>query len=972
MNRPLTDSTVVAARMRVVWLCLALIGLVCGGQGTAGSGGHWAFQPVRRAVPPVVPGVLDPVDCFIAARLRDEGLKLSPPADRVTWLRRVTLDLTGLPATAAAVAAFEADTSEDARERCVEALLASPAYGERWGRWWLDVARYSDTNGQDENKVMANAWRYRDWVVGALNADMPFDRFIQEQVAGDLLPSEGSDEASRMRRWVATGFLVLGPKLLAEQDKPKLVLDIVDEQLDTVGRAVLGLTLGCARCHDHKFDPVPQRDYYAMAGIFRSTRTMENLAFVSKFNERGVGTRAELDAVARHAEGLRMATAGLDGARAAADAALQREWRALLPRVLSGERLTNARWAPFQARVDGLRSGTHEAAAALRRCAGDAQGAEASIVRWESALKSNGAVPGHRGGAMVFQGTNRMERAAPEMAAGWTLAAWIRVESEELKNKVRGETRRWLISREANEWAEGHLALLIDGDKPGAYVNVTGGREKQVSAFGAAGSIKGGTWHHLAAVFDAGRLSVWLDGREVGSAAAGSGGLRMTGPVVVGERADRHVGFRGRMDSVRVFARALDAAALARLVAGESVEGAVVSEDFDPDTAAGWAGLEDRRLAEMLLGPGGLTALPEAKDRRASYGERERETLERAEAVLARLKANDPGPAPMALAAAEDVVTNLPVMVRGNHLTPGKTPVPRGFLSCVTGVATPSPGPETSGRLELARWLTDRSNPLTPRVLVNRVWQAHFGEGLVRTSENFGLRGEAPSHPELLDWLAAEFMRGGWSLKTLHRRLVLSQVYGQTARAGVGDGQDPDNRLLHRFPRQRLDAEMVRDALLSVSGRLDRTMGGTLVSWKNDEYVPGDTEPFGVPRRTLYLPVVRDRGTDLEAAFDGANPSVCVARRSATVVTPQALYLLNSETARSCAEQLAGRVLAAETGDRVGWLYRELFGREPRNTERERTTALLSDTRLQSLELRMRWAVLAQALMASNEFMYRE
>jgi hypothetical protein len=272
----------------------------------------------------------------------------------------------------------------------------------------------------------------------------------------------------------------------------------------------------------------------------------------------------------------------------------------------------------------------------------------------------------------------------------------------------------------------------------------------------------------------------------------------------------------------------------------------------------------------------------------------------------------------------------------------------------------------------LAQWLTAASNPLTPRVLVNRVWQAHFGEGLVRTSENFGLRGEAPSHPELLDWLADEFMRTGWSLKKLHRRLVLSQVYGQSARTGAGDGKDPDNRLLHRFPRQRLDAEMVRDALLSVSGRLDRTMGGTLVSWKNDEYVPGDTEPFGMPRRTLYLPVVRDRGTDLEAAFDGANPSVCVARRSATVVTPQALYLMNSETARTCAEQLAARALAADTGDRMDWLYRELYGRGPRPTERERTLALLSDPRLRALELSKRWAVLAQALMAANEFMYRE
>ncbi|MFM8358554.1 MAG: DUF1549 domain-containing protein, partial [Verrucomicrobiota bacterium] len=255
---------------------------------------HWAFQPIREVSPPNQPGALPdgdpgvphPVDGFVAARLVPAGLWFGPEADRRTLIRRLSFDLLGLPPTTEEVETFLADASPGAWERVVDRFLGSPHYGERWGRWWLDLARYADTNGQDENKVMANAWRYRDWVIRAFNRDLPFDRFILEQLAGDLLPSAGVPPEVLAERWTATGLLVLGPKMLAEQDKPKLQLDIVDEQIDVVSRAFLGLTVTCARCHDHKFDPISTREYYALAGIFRSTRAMENLDFVSKFNER--------------------------------------------------------------------------------------------------------------------------------------------------------------------------------------------------------------------------------------------------------------------------------------------------------------------------------------------------------------------------------------------------------------------------------------------------------------------------------------------------------------------------------------------------------------------------------------------------------------------------------------------------------------------------------------------------------------
>lgn len=938
--------------------------------GAAGAAGHWAFGPVVRVSPPEAPGITEPVDRFVAAALKERGGSLSRPSDRRTWLRRVTMDLTGLPATPEAVAAFETDVRPDARERVVDGLLRDPAYGERWGRWWLDVARYADTNGQDENKVMSNAWRYRDWVVHAMNEDMPFDRFVQDQVAGDILAAQEPDEEEAMRRRVATGFLVLGPKLLAEQDKPKLVLDIVDEQLDTVGRAFMGLTLGCARCHDHKHDPVPQRDYYAMAGIFRSTRTMENLAFVSKFNERPVGTREQVAAVARQASEVAAAEARVKSAVSEAEAALARDWRAVLPAILGNAARVEARLAHLVSKVEALRSGPD--GGPLRAMEGNAAAAEETLRVWEASLAGGGPVPGWRGGGAGFHGTNRLERPLPGAtdSRAWTIAAWVRADAIPKK----GETRRWLVSRGANEWEDGHLGLLIDGDRAGAYVNVGGGRERVVSVFGKEGGIKAGTWQHLAVVLGHERMSAWLDGTELGSAWVGGKVHRGAGPFVLGQRPDRHVGFEGRLDAVRVFDRELSGDEVGRLARGEAVEGPVISDDFEPGTEEERGRLEVRAVAERFLGKGGLLELPQGDARRTAYAGKDLERLKAAEDDLAALKRRDPGPVPMALAVADDVVTNLPVLARGNHLAPGKEAMPRGFLGCIPGLPVEAPGPGGSGRRELARWLTHPSHPLTARVVVNRVWQAHFGEGLVRTPENFGTRGERPTHPELLDWLASELVRTGWSLKALHRRIVLSATYGQaSAVEALGDGgRDPDGRWLGRYPRQRLESEMLRDALLAASGRLDRAMGGTLVAWKNDEYVPGDTEPFGSVRRALYLPVVRDRGTDLETAFDGANPSVCVARRGTTVVAQQALWLLNSGLVRESAEALARLAMAQGGPDRCGWVYRRLMGRAPSEAERARAWAFLGDERLKGLPEVGRWALLGQALMVSNEFTHRE
>jgi hypothetical protein len=915
------------------------------------------------------------IDRFIVSRLVSEGLRMSPPADRRVWLRRVTLDLTGLPATEEAVARFESDQEPDARERVVEELLGSAAYGERWARWWLDVARYADTNGQDENKVMANAWRYRDWVVVALNADMPMDRFLTEQLAGDLLPEEGVSEAERFARWTATGFLVLGPKLLAEQDKPKLVLDIVDEQVDTVGRAMLGLTLGCARCHDHKFDPVSQREYTALAGIFRSTRTMENLAFVSKFNERRVATAAELAALERHeAEGMELEK-GLNLATTAAVRAWRAAWNEVLPKALA-----ETSDAPDLAVPAGLRErllkrkGSDERlAAAITDLAGKPEAAVTAVDRWHRAWQADGLIPGWRGGGFEARGTNWMELPVPPGTepTAWTLATWVRRDAD----PGPGENRRWLVSRGANEWEDGHLALLLDGGRPGAYLNTGGGKEKVVSAWGKPDSVPARVWRHLAASVDGTRLRVYLDGVEVASAPVVERAGPGRGPFVLGRRPDGYIGFRGRLDQVMIFGRALDGAEIRNLASGGKVDGAWISRDFDPTTAAEVEGLGEREVAEALWGADGVLEIGDVAERRRQFLGDTLVEVEGWEAKRAEWKGRAPAPAAHVLAVADDVVTNLPVMIRGSHLRPAGEWVPRGFPGLTGPLPVSEPGTQQSGRLELARWVTHPMNPLTPRVMVNRVWQAHFGEGLVRTPDNFGLRGETPTHPELLDWLASEFLASGWSLKHLHRLIVLSDAYGQSSTLPdpAVVSKDPSNRLLHRYPRQRMEAEMLRDAVLAVSGRLDRALGGTLTGWKNDEYVPGDPTPFQSVRRALYLPVVRDRGSDLFAAFDGANSSVCVARRGTTVVSPQALFLMNAPMVKESAEELARRTRVDGDGSaRLDRLYGMALARRPRGPERERAREFLGDTRVRVLDEEVRWAALAQVLLMSNEFTHRE
>jgi len=633
---------------------------------------HWAFQPRAEVQPPAVQHadwVQTPVDQFILQRLEAAGLTPAPEADRATLLRRVTFDLTGLPPTPAELADFLADESGRAYERVVERLLASPAYGERWGRHWLDVARYADSNGLDENVCHGNAWRYRDWVIAAFNADQPFDQFLAEQLAGDLLPSDG--EAQRRARLVATGFLTLGPKVLAEVDQAKMRMDIVDEQIETVGRVFLGMTWGCARCHDHKFDPIQTTDYYALAGIFKSTRTMENYNKVAKWHENPLPS-----------DELRLAQAAFD--------------------------------------------------------------------------------------TQVLDKTGAVEKALQQAQAT----------ARELLIKAR----------------EGQPATQPAPPEPTP---------------------------------------------------------------------------------------------------------AELEAKFPEETKAQLKKLRDELAAFQKAGPD----------------------------------------LPTAMGVGEDQVADVAVHVRGNPLKLGEV-VHRRVPPVFRGAEPPQFAAEESGRRQLAAWLTDPRHPLTSRVLVNRVWRWHFGRGLVRSVDNFGLLGETPSHPELLDWLANRFIASGWSVKGLHRLLVLSATYRQSGQATPAAlERDVDNALYGRAPLRRLEAEAVRDAMLATAGVLDRQQGGSLLKVKNRAYffdhTSKDLTDYTSDRRSLYLPVVRNNVYDLFQLLDYPDAAIPSGDRATTTVAPQALLMMNSDFVMQTADRLADSLLAATSSnsERVRELWLRAYGRPATDLE---------------------------------------
>jgi hypothetical protein len=822
---------------------------------------HWSLQPVRR---PAVPAVRDaawpasPIDRFVLAGLEQKGIRPVADADRVTLIRRVYFDLIGLPPTPEQIAEFIADNKPNAYERLVDELLASPHFGERWGRHWLDVARYADSLTL-RGFVLKDAWRYRDYVIDQFNSDRPFDRFMIEQVAGDLMPA-ASDE-DRRRQLTGTTFLALGNTNLEEQDKKMLRMDVVDEQLDTLGKAFLGQTLGCARCHDHKFDPIPTADYYALAGILRSTKTLEH-SNVSKWLEVPLPDSPEREAELKKNE--------------AAIADLQarlKETRAALTAAEKGKDPERRR--PGKASLVRL--------ADLPGIVIDDSAAQ-KVGEWKNSPSVAGIGEGYIQDLNAAKGEKT-----------------VTFQPAELPQNGKYEVRLAYVPGPNRATNVKVTIFSADGEK---FVEVNQQDPPPID----------GHWislgQHTFEKSGAGFVMVSNDGTK---------------------------GF--------VIADAVQFIPVDRLAEIDAAAAARKSAAAAPATQ-----------------PAAVVADPAAELQ---------EQIKSIEAEIRRAQHTGPRRKVVISVLEEKEIGDSPIHIRGSVQNLGPA-VPRGFLSAVPVSTKPQVPVNQSGRLQLGQWLASPENPLPPRVTANRVWHWLIGQGLSRTVDNFGVTGEAPSHPELLDYLATRLMEQKWSVKSLVREIVLSRTY----RLGYADdaaarAADPENRLCWRANRQRLDGESLRDAMLLVSGALDTTAGGpTQKPSLASDYSYKHTDH----RRSVYAPVFRNSILEIVEAFDMADPSMTTGRRNFSTVAPQALYMMNHPFVHEQAKVSAGRLLSSgvtNPGERVDVAYRRTLGRLPTDGEKALVLRYLDgvakgprDAELQA------WTSVFHGLFASIDFRY--
>lgn len=955
----------------------------------------WSLQPVQRPkVPPLQSSswAKSPFDAFIAAELKKKGLAPAAAADRRTLIRRATFDLTGLPPTPEDVRAFVTDTDPKAYENLVNRLLASPAYGERWGRHWLDVARYTDSldaRGLGGEGDLAEAWRYRDWVVDAFNRDLPYNQFIMQQVAGDILanspPNSGSNgdnfDASKV---VATGLLAIGNWGNGDADKEKVLTDIADDQVDIVSRGFMGLTVACARCHDHKFDPISTRDYYAMAGIFFSSRILPKMA------AKGAGenplriplaSSAQMERLQQHVAKLADAETQLTTTTQKYFEAFARDMKPQAARYLMAI-------YDYQNRPAG------QANLSIDQFA-DQHGLHAYALRqWMSYiglgdyrlmatplrdLLGSMGVYGFKGSddtPSLVVNTNTDARTlltftlppksvsihpgpANGVAISWKspITGVVKIRGSVVDvDSGGGDGIAWAIQHRKNLMP----VEVASGDIP------NGGSQKFPEAASSSSrsaiSVVAGDILELLVLpktnhgFDTTHVE-WviesLDGKAVWNLSHDIiDDLHQNGKG--NPHSDRlgnaDVWRFGDMTGSRRWNPAGDAATpLAKwqsaLASGRSSADAAAKEFQSTFTA------EDKSSPFWIHHREDEGALPAV----------ERDALAKQAMALAALKNAAPPPVQYAHGAQEGGIPETPyagfhdvrVHKRGSYMKLGDV-VPRGFPSVLAGDQQPSIK-KGSGRLELARWLASDKHPLTSRVMVNRIWQHHFGQGIVRTPSNFGFLGERPTHPALLDYLASEFVRSGWSIKKMHRAIMLSATYRQSSQAVAGTRQaDPDNLLFGRMNRRRLESEAIRDSLLFVANRLDRTMSG-----------PAQRD-FKTPRRTLYIMTIRSDRAGYGPLFDAADTSASVDRRTISTVAPQALFMMNDPFVMEQARALAKHLLSApgDSRTRIKTAYLRLFGRSPTTAETRIGLKFLGGANHRS------WTEYCHLLLCSNEFIY--
>ncbi len=786
----------------------------------------WAFQPLASPRPPAVKEkdwAQSPVDQFILARLEARGLQPAPPASKLTLMRRATFDLTGLPPTEREIRDFVADESPDAFAKVVDRLLASPRYGERWGRKWLDVARYADSTGNDEDHRYPYAWRYRDYVIEAFNNDLPYDQFLREQIAGDLLPAGEGGRVNR-RGIVATGFLALGAKAIAQQDKKKMLYDVYDEQVDVVSKAVLGQTLACARCHDHKFDPFLTKDYYSLISVFASTRSFQDSeAHVSKLLFVPLVHKTEYESYREYQQKI-------SNNKMAIEDVLEQEKERYNQQLVP--HLASYMLAAREVYAEGAK--TTQAAMA--------RGLKAEILeKWVKYLDA-------------------LDKARPHLEE-WTKADRASARQAAAGYQARYQQRLSDWNKKIAEWRERTRKMLQE--------------------------------------------------------------MNMPPPP---------------------------------------------KPRFEPG--------EDRFFHEVYFAKNGPFALSES-DQEKVLSANARAELKRLRAEGETLKQQAPPEPDMACAVEEGEPVDQKVFIRGDYGSPGED-APKAFPTILARDTDPRIN-GGSGRLQLAEWLVKQ--PLTARVMVNRIWQGHFVEGIVRTPDNFGTTGEQPTHPELLDYLARQFVESGWSMKQMHRLMMLSSAYQMASEPAEGSVEaDPENRYYTRFFRRRLDVEEIRDAMLAIDGSIDLTMGGSLQSGFGTDGENSaarlSVKPESLTRRTVYVPLRRANLPALLNLFDFGDATTVTGKRPLTNVAPQALFMLNSEFLSERTRNLAEAWRKEDSlapAARVGRAYVRILNREAKPAEVDDALTYLARYRerfpSETGELEA-WQSLSRVLFASNDFVY--
>ncbi len=960
----------------------------------------WAFRtPVRSDVPQAADAAWAQGDIDRLVRIRQEEAGLGPgrDAERRTLIRRASFDLTGLPPSTEEIAAFLGDESHDAWGKLIDRLLDSPRFGERWGRHWLDVARYSDSTGGGRSMLFGEAWRYRDYVIDAFNADKPFDRFILEQIAGDLLPQP--DYQQGQAQLIATAFLALGPTNYEEQDKEQLRMDVVDEQIDTVGRAFLGMTIGCARCHDHKFDPIPTADYYALAVIFRSTQTLihDN---VSTWIKTPLPVEPEMQQrLAAHEQALSDVQSQI--------AALQGRLQALrgqLPIVTVDDEQVqdfNGTWSKSSGVKEfvgeGYRYASGSGAQVTYRLPLKHAGryeVRVSYTAHENRSPNALVRVRHAGGDAEMRIDQRLKPPIDdlyfpvgqyEFASGEQL---VTVSTEGTTGAVVADAVQFVPLFRVEAGAAPALHIVDDpATLPGIVIDntaaeVTGAWKDSVytKSFVGAGYIHDnregrGTKSVVfrAELPQSGEYEVRLS-YTAGDSRATRVPVKITLP---GREETVYVNQRNEPDADGLFARLgrfafnNDQTAVVTVSNEGTDDGYVIVDavQFLPADLAASSQAPVATNADAAASAGNTDATDLLAE--LSAGESQLSTLN---SQLSTLKSSAPVKPPAVVSVKDEDADrgDYRICIRGNVKNFGDV-VPRGFLTVATTGETATISATVSGRLELAQWIASPRNPLTARVAVNRVWSHLFGTGLVRTVDNFGSTGETPSHPELLDYLAIRFVDGGWSVKGLIREIMLSRTYQLACDPlPANSSADPENRLLTHQNRRRLDAEALHDSILSVSGVLDLTAGG--------DTVRPDTKSeygyrFDVGRRAVYLPVFRNQLPDLFAVFDFPDPNLSQGRRTTSTLSTQALFLMNSQFVAAEARRTAERLLAGEPDahQRLDVLYERALGRLPDESERRLALEYLDKSETADGNMRLeRWTGLCQGVIGCIDFRYIE